>query len=140
MEAWSKEPQSWGLRLIQWKCLGTNNIIKKSEMIDGRGVFSTRALKKGKIIEKCPIIEDTWDNISNTVFKDYVFNHGNNVVLPIGNCIMVNHSYNPNVSVTHSGDYYVIIPLRNIKKGEELTVNYGKHWWNERKNIPIVDM
>jgi len=44
-----------------------------------------------------------------------------------------NHSENNNCYVEYIGDKLVMKSNRNIYKGEQLFINYGKHWCNNKK-------
>jgi hypothetical protein len=46
-----------------------------------------------------------------------------------------NHSDIPNTDLKLSKDknYASFYALKDIKKGEEIFVNYGKSWWDKRK-------
>lgn len=43
----------------------------------------------------------------------------------------INHSCKPNCETEIDGKRIFVYSLRNIKKGEELTYNYGKEYFNE---------
>jgi SET domain-containing protein len=43
----------------------------------------------------------------------------------------INHSCRPNCEANTTGGRVFIKARRNIKKGEELTYDYGKEYWNE---------
>ncbi|NGX50353.1 MAG: hypothetical protein K1060chlam2_00198 [Chlamydiae bacterium] len=49
----------------------------------------------------------------------------------------INHSYDPNlkpVHLYHLGYFHLIfLAIREIKKGEQLCYNYGKHYWYVRR-------
>ncbi len=97
-------------------------VIKKSN-IHGKGVFADRQYKKDEILT-CDILEVPKGN----VIKDYIFPFiGDRVCLHIGFANFINSSKEPNVihlkiDVENMLSYFKI--LRDIKKGEELTMNY----------------
>ncbi len=116
-----------------------NPIVVKKSKIAGRGVFANRDFKKDEIIEICPTLIENQKKIKG-IFKDYYYEtHAgkNKVVLPFGLCVFYNHSFNPNVYGYESvkKQKFTNKASRDIKKGEELTVNYGKNYWNSRKII-----
>lgn len=97
--------------------------------IGERGVFAKKDIKKGEIIETCPVIEFS-DDSSDPKQSDlvtYTFYFGENkdestILLGFGS--IYNHSYEPN-SVYKQNDMTVnFIANRNIKKDEEILVNY----------------
>ncbi len=98
----------------------------------GRGVFAVRDIKKGEIIEKCPIIEvskhDT-SNLKESLLVTYFFYFGKKkdrlaVVLGFGS--LYNHSYKPNATFNVKTAEKIVdfIALNNIKKDTEITFNY----------------
>lgn len=104
-----------------------NKFIKtKKSKIEGRGVFAMKDLKKsekvysfkkGKVINESQIQDVSQkdkrylDKISDDEFE---------IIKPPAR--YVNHSCNPNVIEKERTAY----ALRNIKKGEEITIDYNK--------------
>ena len=100
----------------------------------GRGVYATRDIKTGELIEVSPVLiscENEWKYIKKTVLFDYVFTWGENyehTAIALGYGSLFNHSYNPNASFSNntenlSIDFYAI---SDIKCGEEITINYNE--------------
>jgi len=106
--------------------------------IQGVGVFAIRDIPSGtnpfneKDTKYIPIKEKELEGINSDV-RDYIkrlfiFSDGR-YWLPQHRiqtlCIThyLNHSKNPNLTTTENADYFLTI--RDIKKGEELTVNYN---------------
>jgi SET domain-containing protein len=101
--------------------------------LKGRGVFTTRDISQGEIIEVCPIIElpegDT-PHIDVTKLYNYYFNWGeklNKVAIALGYGSLYNHSYTPNAvyEKDFSRNLLVFRSLSDIQAGEEITVNYN---------------
>jgi SET domain-containing protein len=47
--------------------------------------------------------------------------------------MLYNHSHEPNVEyVEDEADTIAFRALRNVKAGEELTIDYGEEWWETR--------
>ena len=114
--------------------LASDNIyVGRSKILDaGRGVFANCDIKKGEIIESCPIIEipkyDT-SNLTESVLVTYFFYFGKNkersaIALGLGS--IYNHTYTPNAKFRIKQKDMLIdfIALENIKKGNEITINY----------------
>ena len=102
----------------------------------GRGVFAEKDFKKGEVIEVCPLITDYKKNFANSKIKDYTFKSKfkpEQEVIVFGMCSMYNHSDNFNVSHNQDPENMIYKAVRDIKKGEELYVNYGGPYWNSRK-------
>lgn len=96
----------------------------------GRGIFSTRSIKKGELIEEAPVIiipKTEWDLMRESILLNYVFRWGKNKAIALGYGSLYNHSYTPNARyITNienkSIDFYA---REAIQKGEEITVNYN---------------
>ncbi|HEX5553309.1 MAG TPA: SET domain-containing protein [Chitinophagaceae bacterium] len=99
----------------------------------GRGVFTKEPIPKGTKIEESPVIvlskKDT-DETDKTRLHDYLFLWGERQVktcVALGYCSVYNHSYEPNCD--HEMDFeketMSIKTRREIKKGEELSINYN---------------
>ena len=99
----------------------------------GYGVFCTRPIMKGEIIEECLVAKDRIP-YGNNVFKHYrikgveVAPGKYDKVIALGNAVIYNHSSYPNIFFKENKNYERIITiyaLRNISPGEELCWNYG---------------
>ena len=123
------------------KLFASNKIyVGKSKIINaGRGVFAKCDIKKGEIIESCPIIEvsknDT-SNLNESILVTYFFYYGKNkekLLIALGFGSIYNHSGNPNAKYIISNKEKTIdfIALKNIKKDNEITFNYYN---SDRKN------
>ena len=107
--------------------------VSKSRILNaGRGVYARCDIKKGEIIERCPIIEiskhDT-SNLKESVLVTYFFYFGRNkerVAIALGFGSIYNHTDKPNTTYKIKSREKVIdfIALTDIKKDEELTFNY----------------
>lgn len=99
----------------------------------GRGVFTTKKLGKGKIIEVSPVIVLTQKErkiIENTKLFDYIFEWGNNkkmACVALGYVSLYNHEYSSNCEYEMDFEtrLMTIRTVRTIQKGEELTINYN---------------
>ena len=116
----------------------TDKISVKQSLIpnSGRGVFAEKDFKKGEVIEVCPLLTDYKKNFVNSKIKDYTFKSkfkSDQEVIVFGMCSMYNHSDNYNVAHNQDPENMIYTAARDIKKGEELYVNYGTNYWNSRK-------
>ena len=116
----------------------TEKITVKQSLIpnSGRGVFAEKDFKKGEVIEVCPLLTDYKKNFANSIIKDYTFKSKfkpDQEVIVFGMCSMYNHSDNYNVGHNQDPENMIFTAARDIKKGEELYVNYGENYWNSRK-------
>jgi SET domain-containing protein len=109
----------------------------------GRGVFATRAFKKGETVEIAPVLsipEEDYDMIACSFLSSYLFTIGdtNKSALALGYASLYNHSNNCNVEYFLNGNVAMFLALRNIKAGEELTIHYG---WDEEvmKEAGIIE-
>jgi len=101
--------------------------------LKGRGVFTTRSISQGEIIEVCPIIElpeEETPHIDATKLYNYYFNWGeklNKVAIALGYGSLYNHSFRPNAvyEKDFSRNLLVFRSLSDIQAGEEITVNYN---------------
>jgi SET domain-containing protein len=99
----------------------------------GRGVFTTKNLKKGAVIEISPVIvltEKERKTIEKTLLFHYVFEWGDDkkkAALALGYISLYNHSYDANCEyeMEFGKKLMTIRTVKNIKKGEELFINYN---------------
>ena len=127
--------------LFMYKNSGTyqDKLIVKQSLIKGggRGVFANKDFKNGEIVEICPLISDKRDNFKNSIIRDYTFKNKfkDEEVIVFGLCSIYNHSDNNNIHHDQDNkDNMIFRAIRDIKKGEELYVNYGPNYWMSRSN------
>ncbi|MER2090523.1 SET domain-containing protein [Sporosarcina sp. JAI121] len=100
----------------------------------GRGIFATRDIKNGELIEISPVLtssKNDWKYLEKTVLYDYCFTWGENyehTAIALGYGSLYNHSYSPNAMFTNnidnlSIDFYAIA---DINDGQEITINYNE--------------
>jgi len=98
----------------------------------GRSVLAERNYKKGEIIESCPVIilsPKERKEAEKTILNYYIYpwksTRGASVVLGYGS--LINHSFNPNADWKQNfkTNSMVYRAIKDIKKGDEITVNYN---------------
>lgn len=106
-------------------------------------VLSKTQFAKGEIVEISPVIFVGLEAKAVPRLKDYIFeidrekgSYG--VVLGYGS--LYTHSDNPNITFAYNkkNKQMYFIAARTIKAGEELTINYGKDYWNERNGLGMM--
>ena len=107
--------------------------ISQSKILNaGRGVYARRNIKKNEIIEKCPVIEvpkHDMANLRESFLVTYFFYFGKKrqrLAVALGFGSIYNHSYKPNArfKIKPTEKSIDFIALNDIKKDEEITVNY----------------
>ncbi|MDE2025441.1 MAG: SET domain-containing protein-lysine N-methyltransferase [Patescibacteria group bacterium] len=99
----------------------------------GRGVFALVDIKTGEVIEQCPVIEipqKQVHNVQNSILINYNFAWGNpedRIAICLGFGSVYNHSYEPNATYIKHVEQELInfVAIKEIKRGEEITVNYN---------------
>jgi uncharacterized protein len=108
----------------------------------GRGVFTKKEIAAGTIIEVAPVIVMNNNDrklIDQTLLHDYIFEWGEEserCCMALGLVPIYNHSYNSNCEyyMDFDSDTILIQTVRDVEKGEELTINYnGDH--NDEKKV-----
>ena len=103
----------------------------------GRGAFAKKAIKEGTVIDIANVIlipNKQYKKIKKTRLYDYCYiwedpkykpAFKNAITLSISQ--FINHSYNPNLRYYYDYDNQAIefSAVRDVQKGEELTVNYN---------------
>ncbi len=127
------------------KILASNKVyIKESKIFNaGRGVYARRDIKKNEIIEKCPIIDipkHDLSHLSESFLVTYFFYFGKNkerFLIALGFGSIYNHTYKPNAKYVIKDKEGMInfIALSNIKKDDEITVNYKSE--NSKNKNPL---
>lgn len=99
----------------------------------GRGIFAACDLHKDELIECCPVIEIPPAQVSylqETELSNYYFQWGEDqreLAVCFGFGSLYNHSYEPNATYqkNYEGKVISFVTIKEIKKGEEITVNYN---------------
>lgn len=102
----------------------------------GRGVFTDEAIAADTVIELSPVITMTKADrvhLEKTLLHDYIFEWGalkEQCCMALGFVPMYNHSYTSNCEyfMDFTQDTIMVKTVRDIKKGEELTINYNGDW------------
>ncbi len=90
----------------------------------GLGVFANKNFKRGNLIEKCPVLLCP----GLYLLRNHLFSWSKGRrVIALGNGSLYNHSFSPNAVYHHDYKNKCIrfFARRNIKKGEEIRVNYN---------------
>src|SRR5688500_15315229 len=107
----------------------------------GRGVFTSAAIEANTVVEISPVIVMTGEErklLDKTLMHDYIFEWGGKkkqCCMALGWVPLYNHSYQSNCEyeMDYKNELIQIVTVRNIKKGEELFINYNGEWNNENK-------
>lgn len=105
----------------------------------GYKVYSKTPFRKGEIIEICPLIiipeiSKTIDRLNDIIFE--INKERGEYAVVLGYASLYRHSDTPNVDYAYNRkrNYMLFIANRNIKAFEELTINYGSDYWEERNS------
>ena len=98
----------------------------------GRGVFTTEPISANTFIEIAPVIvldASDREKVEKTLLYDYIFEwgmHSKLAAVALGYVSIYNHSNQPNCAYEMDFEHETISikTLSNIKKGEELFINY----------------
>ena len=118
--------------------------IKKSN-IDKRGLYASKQIKngtkiveyKGKIVSAKKVETDPKFDNEKAI---YLFRLNNKYDLDgdfkFNTARLINHSCDPNCEVTGTGLKVWVYAIKNIKKGEEFSYDYGFSFDEDYKNYP----
>lgn len=96
-----------------------------------RGMIASILIRKGAIIEACPVVLlpiSKLQSIERTILGNYYFDWSSKEIsIVLGYGSLINHSYTPNAAYRWDfrGKKLVFYSLRDIKKGEEVLINYN---------------
>lgn len=107
-------------------------IIKDTQKY-GRGVYATRYIEMGQLIEISPVIvspKEESEHLENTIFSNYCFYWGREKedrAIALGYGSLFNHSYTPNAMFICNEHNLTIrfYAIKHIKSDEEITINYN---------------
>jgi SET domain-containing protein len=102
----------------------------------GKAVFTNIDIDSGVVIELSPVIvmkKEDRVHLDKTLLHDYIFEWGENkdqCCMALGFIPIYNHSYTSNCEYFMDFEEEIIYvkTVREIKKGEELTINYNGDW------------
>ena len=113
--------------------------------INNNGLFAQKDIKKGtRIINYVGKIITKKETETNPKFDNgkaiYLFNINKNFDLDgdfkFNTARLINHSCDPNCEVTGTGLKVWVHAIKNIKKGEEFSYDYGFSFDEDYKNYP----
>jgi SET domain-containing protein len=97
-----------------------NFLARKLSKIHGLGVFTSKDIAEGELFYEVPV-----DNILHYAKRRCAY-VGNNVWVSDEFVLnYINHSCNPNAVLDISGDVPKLVSIKDIKNGEEITVDYN---------------
>lgn len=96
----------------------------------GRGVFARQFIPAGTEVERVPVLVVPFDEIpveDGFTLPNYIYEWGKGTVgIALGFGSIYNHSFNPNARYDDVGRMTkVFTSLRDIRAGEEITINYN---------------
>ena len=108
----------------------------------GNGIFTSERIKANTIIEVSPVIVMEHAErklLDQTLLHDYIFEWGDRkkqCCMATGYVPLYNHSYNSNCEyeMQFENETITIKTVKDIKKGEELFINYNGTF-NDAKKI-----
>lgn len=113
----------------------------KSVRNKGRGIFTREKIAANTLIEESPVIVMSAEDrklLDKTLLHDYIFEWGidkDKCCMALGFIPIYNHSYASNCEyfMDFVKEIIQVKTVRQIEKGEELTINYNGDWNDEKK-------
>ena len=107
----------------------------------GRGVFTTEPIDANTVVEISPVIVMKKEDrvyLDKTLLHDYIFEWGkekDKCCMALGLIPIYNHSYTSNCEyfMDFEEDTIMVKTVRDIWRGEELTINYNGDWNDETR-------
>ncbi len=120
--------------MIKEYYISNTNLFVANAGHKGRGVFTSKVLNKGDLIEICPVIELSYKDHQKLVghkMENYAFawdSRKKSAAIVLGFGSLYNHSSKPNADYIKKIKDGVMIykALKKIKAGEEITIDYGE--------------
>ncbi len=102
----------------------------------GRGVYTSEDIAEGTIVEISPVVVMSAEErklLDQTALHDYIFEWGDDnkqCCMAMGYVAVYNHSYKSNCEyvMDYPNQQISITTVKDIKKGEELLINYNGDW------------
>ena len=107
----------------------------------GRGIFTGEIIAAETIIEISPVIvmpKSDRVHLDKTLLHDYIFEWGpqkEQCCMALGLVPIYNHSYKSNCEyfMDYTAETIMLKTVREIKGGEEVTINYNGDWDDEKE-------
>lgn len=129
--------------------LTKSHIEIRQSKIHNRGVFATKYIRKGEVIEIVPLISYiSLNNIRKSKLKDYVITmpsrfqekdsdiHDTKCSIMLGFGSLYNHSDDNNANWEFVDVNNILIrAIKDIYPNEEICVTYGDEYWTKRPKI-----
>lgn len=106
--------------------------VRQASSDKGRGVFAARDIAADELIEVCPVVVVTHDEVRDSLLDHYVFWWSEDErAVALGPLTLMNHSGEPNSDFEPDRQQHVIRvwATRDIPGGEELLIDYGCELW-----------
>jgi len=132
--------------MIKKRVLSKLNIGNSKIPKAGRGIFASKKIKKGELIENCPVLvlpKKDYPLVKKTILRDYYFMWGKiTCAMCLGYGSLFNHSYQPNATYRKEikNKSIKFMAIKNIKKGGEITVNYNYGNPRNKKKLWIKEI
>lgn len=122
--------------------------------VHGRGVFATNDIKKGELIERCPMIQLAFRTKyhKDPQLFNYLYTnsscgceecqrHGNHMYMVLGYGMLYNHQDAPNAnwSFNWSANVADLIAQKDIATGTEIFTSYGSRYFSNGRAKIVVD-
>lgn len=105
-----------------------SSVVCDSSELHGRGVFLTRDVVAGEILDSGPVLLVPHPELESGLISYYVFEHSSDeYALCLGHASMLNHSDAPNaeVAIDDAGLEYELRALESMPAHTELLIDYG---------------
>jgi SET domain-containing protein len=96
----------------------------------GRGVFARASIDQGALIERAPVLLVPIEHLVGGLYSPilarffYLWNR-RTVAISLGYGSLYNHSFKPNAHYQYGKMVISYTALRDIARGEEITINYN---------------
>ena len=111
-------------------CSNFSLYVAKSR-VTGLGVFTSRIVKRGEIVETAPVLQ--LEKVADSL-EDYVLSESR---ICLGYGALYNHSDEPNVRQKCDTVTCTFTALAEIAADDELFIDYGQEWWRARGRVPL---
>ncbi len=110
----------------------------KLNSLKGRGVYAAEPIKRGELIEVCHLVIMPIEEVGATLERFVFFFSKKKSAMATGYGALYNHTDAPNAWVEMDDEEKIIeiSAIKDIRKGEEITIDYG-YTSEDRKKFGI---